>query len=257
MRLKGKVAIVTGASQGIGQVIAQVMAREGARIVLAARSESNLEETAKLIADEGGISHMIPTDITDEASVEKLIKETISHFGGVDILINNSGVAGPMKAVEDISVKEWEECFEVNVTGMFLCCKHAIPVMKEKRSGRIVNISSMTGKRPLVHRSPYAASKMAVIGLTRTLAFEVGEFGVTVNTVCPGATEGERIRRVIANESKALGISLEQAESNFTGALNTLVLPEDTANMCVFLCSEEGRHMTGQDINVTAGLCWY
>jgi len=98
---------------------------------------------------------------------------------------------------------------------------------------------------------------MAVIGLTRTLAFEVGEFGITVNTVCPGATEGGRIRRVIANESKARGISLEEAEGNFTGALNTLVLPEDTANMCVFLSSEEGRHMTGQDINVTAGLCWY
>ncbi len=257
MRLKGKVAIVTGSSQGIGQVIARVAAREGAVTILAARSENNLQATSKMIADAGGESHVIPVDITEETSVKNLIDETVSRFGTLDILINNSGVAGPMNAVEDVSAEEWEECFAVNVTGMFLCCKHAIPVMKEKRSGRIVNISSMTGKRPLVHRSPYAASKMAVIGLTRTLAFEVGEFGITVNTVCPGATEGERIRRVIQNESKALGISLEEAERNFTGALQTLVTPEDTANMCVYLCSEEGRHMTGQDINVTAGLCWY
>ncbi|MDP6365864.1 MAG: SDR family NAD(P)-dependent oxidoreductase [Nitrospinota bacterium] len=259
MRLNGKVAIVTGASQGIGQVIAQVVAREGAVTILAARSGNNLKATSEMIADAGGESHVTPVDITDEVSVKNLMDETVSRFGTLDILINNAGVAGPMKAVEEISAEEWEECFAVNVTGMFLCCKHAIPVMKEKRSGRIVNISSLSGKRPLVHRSPYTASKMAVIGLTRTLAFEVGEFGVTVNTVCPGATEGERIRLVIENESKALGISLEEAERNFTGAaaLKTFVTPEDTANMCVFLCSEEGRHMTGQDINVTAGLCWY
>jgi NAD(P)-dependent dehydrogenase (short-subunit alcohol dehydrogenase family) len=257
MRLKDKVAIVTGASQGIGQIIAQAVAGEGAMTVLAARSEENLADTSKAIAGAGGVSHAVLSDVTDEASVKNLMEETVARFGALDILINNSGVAGPMKAVEDITAEEWEECFAVNVTGMFLCCKHAIPIMKERRSGRIVNISSMTGKRPLIHRSPYAASKMAVIGLSRTLAFEVGEFGITVNTVCPGATEGERIRRVIANEAQALGISLEEAEKNFTGTLGELVTPEDTANMCVYLCSEDGKHMTAQDINVTAGLCWY
>lgn len=257
MRLKDKVAIVTGASQGIGQIIAQAVAGEGAMTVLAARSEKNLADTSKAIADAGGVSHTVLSDVTDEVSVKNLMEETVARFGALDILINNSGVAGPMKVVEDITAEEWEECFAVNVTGMFLCCKHAIPIMKERRSGRIVNISSMTGKRPLIHRSPYAASKMAVIGLSRTLAFEVGEFGITVNTVCPGATEGERIRRVIANEAQALGISLEEAEKNFTGTLGELVTPEDTANMCVYLCSEDGKHMTAQDINVTAGLCWY
>ncbi len=257
MRLKDKVAIVTGASQGIGEVIAQRMAGEGARTVLAARSEKNLEATAEKISAGGGASLVVPTDITNEASVENLVAKTVAEFGTVDILINNSGVAGEMGPLENISLEGWDACFAINVTGMFLCCKHVIPLMKEKRFGRIVNISSMTGKRPLANRSPYAASKMAVIGLTRTLAFETGEYGVTVNTVCPGATEGERIRNVIANESKALGISLKEAERNFTGALGQLVESDDTANMCVYLCSEEGRHMTAQDINVTGGLCWY
>jgi len=257
MRLKDKVVIITGASQGIGQVIAQVVAGEGAITVLTARSEKNLAYTARTIADAGGVSHVILSDITDEASVKGLVKETVARFGSIDTLINNSGVAGPMKPAEDITVKEWEECFAVNVTGMFLCCKHVIPIMKKRRFGRIINISSMSGKRPLVNRSPYTASKMAVIGLSRTLAFEVGEFGITVNSVCPGATEGERIRRVIANEAQALGISLEDAEKNFTGTLGKLVTPEDTANMCVYLCSDNGKHMTAQDINVTAGLCWY
>ena len=257
MRLKDKVAIVTGASQGIGEVIAQRVAREGAKTILAARSKENLEATARKIADAGGTALVLPTDITDENSVKNMMEKTVSEWGTVDILINNSGVPGAMAPLEVLSVEEWEDCMRVNVTGMFLCCKHVVPIMKEKRSGRIINISSMTGKRPLAHRSPYAASKMAVIGLTRTLAFEVGEFGVTVNVVCPGATEGERIHRVIANEAEALNISLEEAERNFTGTLNTLVLPEDIANMCIYLSSEEGAHMTAQDINVTGGLCWY
>ncbi len=259
MRLQGKVAVVTGASQGIGEVIALRVAAEGAKTVLAARSEENLAATGRRIAEAGGTSLIVSTDVTDESSVVHLMERTSAEFGPIDILINNSGVAGPMKPIENIASEEWDECFSVNVTGMFLCCKHAIPFMQERGSGRIVNISSMSGKRPLVHRSPYTASKMAVIGLTRTLAFELGEFGITVNAVCPGATEGERIRRVIANEAKALDISLEDAERNFTGgaALGTLVSSEDTAGMCVFLCSEDSRHMTGQDFNVTAGLCGY
>ncbi|MDA1001388.1 MAG: SDR family NAD(P)-dependent oxidoreductase [bacterium] len=259
MRLKDKVAIVTGASQGIGQVIALTMAREGAKVVLAARNEKNLQGTAKKIASLGASYIIVPTDITDEASVKNMVDKALGEWGTIDILVNNSGVAGPMMSMEDVPREDWDACFAVNVTGMFLACKYTIPIMKKNRSGRIINISSMSGKRPLETRSAYTSSKMAVIGLTRTLAFEVGSYGVTVNTVCPGATEGERIRRVVENEAKAKNISLEEAEAVFTGgaALKRFVQPEDVASACVFLCSEEGRNMTGQDINVTAGLCWY
>ena len=155
--------------------------------------------------------------------------------------------------------EEWEECFDVNVTGTFLMTKHVIPTMKKNRYGRILNISSMSGKRPLPNRTPYTASKMAVIGLTRTLAFELGEYGVTVNAVCPGATSGPRIDNVIENMAQRFGTTFEEAKATFTApaALKTLVDAEDHAALCVFLASEEAAHMTAQDINVTGGLIFY
>ncbi|MEK6710210.1 MAG: SDR family NAD(P)-dependent oxidoreductase [Nitrospinota bacterium] len=259
MRLKGKVAIVTGASQGIGQAIALAFAREGAKLVLAARNRANLEGTAKRVAALGGASLVVPADVTDEAQVRALAEKTLAEFGAIDILVNNSGIAGPTKPCEEVTRAEWEECMGVNVTGMFLCSKHVIPVMKKNRRGRIINVSSMSGKRPLPNRAPYTASKMAVIGFTRTLAFELGEYGVTVNAICPGATEGPRITSVIENMARVGDITYAEAERTFTGpaALKCLVRSEDHAALCVFLASDEAAHMTGQDINVTAGLVWY
>lgn len=257
MRLKDKVAIVTGAGQGIGEAIALAFAAEGAKVALAARTVRNLEDTAARMPD--GAALVVPTDLTDEAAIQRLVERTLAAFGAIDILVNNSGIAGPTKACEDVSRAEWEECFDVNVTGAFLMAKHVIPTMKARRSGRILNISSMSGKRPLPNRTPYTASKMAVIGLTRTLAFELGEYGVTVNAVCPGATSGPRIDSVIENMAQSFGVTFEEAKKTFTepGALKTLVDAKDHAALCVFLASEEGAHMTAQDINVTGGLVWY
>ncbi len=257
MRLKDKVAIVTGAGQGIGEAIALAFAEEGARVALAARTVRNLENAAAKMPD--GAALVVPTDLTDEASIRGLVERTLAAFGTIDILVNNSGIAGPTKACEDVSREEWEECFGVNVTGTFLMAKHVIPTMKEKRCGRILNISSMSGKRPLPNRTPYTASKMAVIGLTRTLAFELGEYGVTVNAVCPGATSGPRIDSVIENMAQSFGVTFEEAKKTFTepGALKTLVDANDHAALCVFLASDEGARMTAQDINVTGGLVWY
>ncbi len=259
MRLKDKVAIVTGAGRGIGEAIALAFAREGARLVLAARNRSNLEGTAKKVAALRGASIVVPTDLTDETAIRGMVEKTLAEFGTIDILVNNSGIAGPTKACEEVAKAEWEECFAVNVTGMFLCSKYVIPTMKKNRQGRVINISSVSGKRPLPNRTPYTASKMAVIGFTRTLAFELGEYGITVNAVCPGATEGPRIQSVIENMAKSFNMPYEEAEKSFTSpaALKRLVRAEDTAALCVFLASEEGAHMTAQDINVTAGLAWY
>ena len=259
MRLKGKVAIVTGASQGIGQAIALAFAREGARVVLAARSRANLEGTAKKVAALAGTSLVVPTDVTDEGQARALIGRTLAEYGTLDVLVNNSGIAGPTKPVEEVTKEEWEECMGVNVTGMFLCSKYAVPVMKRNRRGCIINVSSISGKRPLPNRTPYTASKMAVIGFTRTLAFELGEYGITVNAICPGATEGPRITDVIENMARVGNISYVEAEKTFTGpaALKSLVRAEDHAALCVFLASDEAARMTAQDINVTAGLVWY
>lgn len=257
MRLKDKVAVITGAGQGIGKAIALAFAREGARVVLAARTARNLEAAAAQMP--AGASLVVPTDLTDEAAIRRLVERTIAEFGTIDVLVNNSGVAGPTKACEDVSREEWLDCFEVNVTGAFLMTKYVIPTMKAKRSGRILNVSSMSGKRPLPNRTPYTASKMALIGLTRTLAFELGEYGVTVNAICPGATAGPRIDSVIENMAQSFGATFEEAKRTFTdpGALKTLVDAEDHAALCVFLASDEAAHMTAQDINVTGGLVWY
>ncbi len=257
MRLKDKVAVITGAGQGIGKAIALAFAREGARVVLAARTARNLEAAAAQMP--AGASLVVPTDLTDEAAIRRLVERTLAEFGTIDVLVNNSGVAGPTKACEDVSREEWLDCFEVNVTGAFLMTKYVIPTMKAKRSGRILNVSSMSGKRPLPNRTPYTASKMALIGLTRTLAFELGEYGVTVNAICPGATAGPRIDSVIENMAQSFGATFEEAKRTFTdpGALKTLVDAEDHAALCVFLASDEAAHMTAQDINVTGGLVWY
>ena len=255
-KLEGKIAIVTGAGQGIGKSIASALSENGAKIVLASRNLKNLEIAASEINSD---SLIVQTDVSDETSVQNLVETVRLEMGSVDILVNNSGVAGPTKPCEDITLQEWEDCFSVNMTGMFLVSKYVIPLMKEKRYGRIINISSMSGKRPLPNRTPYTSSKMAVIGFTRTLAFELGEFGITVNSICPGATAGPRIDSVIQNMSESFQTTFEEAKKTFTdpAALKTLVTPEDHAALCVFLASDDSVRMTGQDINLTGGLIWY
>lgn len=259
MRLKDKVAIVTGAGQGIGKAIALAYAREGANVVLAARTEKNLQGTAREIGSMSRTSLVVLTDVTDEASVKAMVDRALAEFGTIHILVNNSGIAGPTRPCEEITKQEWEECFAVNMTGMFLVTKYVLPTLKKNRWGRIINVSSMSGKRPLPNRTPYTSSKMAVIGFTRTLAFELGEYGITVNAICPGATEGPRIQSVIENMAKSFNITYEEAQRTFTApaALKTLVRAEDHAALCIFLASDEAVHVTAQDLNVTGGLVWY
>jgi NAD(P)-dependent dehydrogenase (short-subunit alcohol dehydrogenase family) len=255
--LDGKTAFVTGASQGIGRQIAITLAEEGADVALAARSDG-IYETQELIGDE---SRTLPveTDVTDESSVEESIQATVDEFGGLDCLVNNAGIAGPTSPIEEITVEEWRETLDVNLMGMFLASKHAVEHLRESERGSIVNISSISGKRPLANRTPYTASKMGVMGLTRTLAFEL-EPPTTVNTICPGAVKGDRIRRVIENQAESMGVSYEEAMSELITdelPLEDIVDPEDVANMVAYLASEKGKHITAQDINVDSGSTWY
>lgn len=256
--LEDTTAFVTGASQGIGQEIATQLAAEGANVALAARGEG-IYETAEIIGDEER-ALPVETDVTDEASVRSSIDKTVDTFGGLDCLVNNAGIAGPTAPVEEVTIEDWHETMDVNVAGMFRCVKHAASHLRESDRGSVVNISSISGKRPLKSRTPYTASKMAVIGLTRTLAFELGEDDVTVNAICPGATRGPRIDRVIENQAAQLDVSFEEAKREvFTDdtALGSLVDSEDVAAMVVYLASKKGRNVTAQDINVDAGTTWY
>lgn len=260
MRLENHIAIVTGGGQGIGQQIALRLGQEGAVVVIADINEKGSWETAEMIAQSGGRkAKVIPTDITYENQVMDLIRGTFAIENRIDILVNNSGIMGPVKNIEDITLEEWEATMAVNLRGMFLCCKHTVPIMKKQEKGSIVNISSITGKRPLTQRTPYAASKMGVMGLTRTLAAEVGKWKIRVNAICPGAVIGPRLDLVFEGIMKFSGKSREQvmAERAEATPLKTFIDPKYIAAVVAFLCSEDAAMMTGQDINVSAGAVMY
>ena len=256
--LDGLTAYVTGASQGLGRAIAVAMADEGANVALAARSDG-IYGTAERI-DDPDRTLAVETDVTDEAAVEASIAATVERFGGLDCLVNNAGIPGPQVPVETIDRADIDRVFAVNVVGAFLTVKHAIDHLRESDRGSIVNIGSMQGKKPAPYSGPYAATKAALIGMTRTLAFEFGADGVTVNTVCPGATAGDRIERVIRERAEAYDISPEEARRRLyldETALGEMVEPEDVSAMVVYLASEQGRHVTAQAVNVSSGAVWY
>ncbi len=260
MRLENHVAIVTGGGQGIGRQIALRLGQEGAVVAIADINEEGSRETAERVIREGGkTAKVIPTDLVSEDQIRSLVQAVLKIDDRIDILVNNSGIMGPVKPVEEITAEEWDATFAVNLRGMFLCCKYVVPVMKKQGRGSIVNISSITGKRPLTERLPYAASKMGVIGLTRTLAAELGKWKVRVNAVCPGAVTGPRLDRVVEGIMKFSGKSREQvmAERAEASPLRSFIDAKYIAAVVAFLCSEDAAMMTGQDINVSAGTVMY
>jgi NAD(P)-dependent dehydrogenase (short-subunit alcohol dehydrogenase family) len=259
MLLKEKVAVITGAGRGIGRAIALAYVQEGAQVVLAARSVEALQETQAEIARLGGTGIVLPTDISDPDAIEALVTQTLAYYGRIDILVNNSGIGGPSAPLWEIAPSEWEETFKVNVTGTYLCCRAFLPHMIKQRAGCIVIIGSMTGKRPLLNRTPYAASKMALVGLARTLAWETGPYNIRVNVISPGPVEGKRIEWVIRTQAEAKGISVDEARQQFTSGspLGKLITASDIADAAVFLASDKAKAITGEDLNVSAGNVMY
>jgi NAD(P)-dependent dehydrogenase (short-subunit alcohol dehydrogenase family) len=257
--LEGRTALVTGAGQGIGRHIALRLAGEGARMVLAARSRDSLESTRAEIEAAGGEAIAVPTDLREPEQVESLAAEARERFGQVDVVVNNSGVAGPTAELWKVDPESWEDTFRVNVTGVFLLCRALLPEMMERGSGSVVVIGSATGKRPMPGRTPYAASKAALIGLVRTLATETGPSGVRVNLVSPGPVAGDRFDGVVAKQAAAAGKSFEEAMSQFleTAPLRRLTTSDDVADVVAFLAGDQSRAVTGEDINVSSGWVMY
>ncbi|QCS41002.1 SDR family NAD(P)-dependent oxidoreductase [Natrinema versiforme] len=248
---------VTGASQGLGREIAVAFADAGANVVLAARSDG-IHETADAI-DAPERTLAVETDVTDTESVADAIDETVETFGGLDCLVNNAGIAGPTAPIEETTDGEWLETLDVNVVGIARVTRAAAPHLRESERGSVVNISSIGGKRPYANRTPYAASKMGVIGLTRALAAEFGDDGVTVNAICPGPVEGDRIRGVFERQAEEADVPVEAVEDEVLESLmiDDLVPPEEVAEVAVHLASSASQHVTGQDINVSSGGAWY
>lgn len=255
MRLLNKVAFITGGGVGIGKAISLMFAREGANISLAARSTNRMEEVARQIKTIGQKALVNAMDITNVEQVDRAVKETLKEFGRIDILVNNSGIAGPTAPVYEITPEQWDETFNVNLRGAFLCCRAIVPVMIKQGHGKIINISSTAAKKPLANRTPYPATKMGLIGFTRGLAVELGKFNINVNAICPGPVGGPRIEMVIDQVAEKEGVSREVIRQRFLSQspLNSLISAEDVAKLAVFLASEDSNKMTGQDLNIDAG----
>jgi NAD(P)-dependent dehydrogenase (short-subunit alcohol dehydrogenase family) len=259
MLLDGQVAAVTGAGTGIGREIALRLAAEGADVVLTGRSKDAMEEVAEQVRAAGRRALPVAMDLRDPASIEAAAAAAEKEFGRVDVLVNNSGVGGPSAPLWEMPLDEWEDTFRVNVTGTMLACKAFLPGMIARRSGSVVVIGSVTGKRPLVNRTPYAASKTALIGMVRTLAWELGPYGIRVNLVSPGGVEGPRIDWVLEQQAASRGITVDEARAEFAGgaALQRLTSAQDVANTVAFLASPRAAAITGEDVNVAAGLVMY
>jgi NAD(P)-dependent dehydrogenase (short-subunit alcohol dehydrogenase family) len=253
--LTGRVAIVTGASKGIGRAISRAFAAEGARVACAARSGELVEETAGIIRAEGGQAIAVRSDVSREADAAALVERTVSAFGLVDCLVNNAGDGGPTTAVQDYSLADWTYTIDSCLTSSYLCARFAVPAMIAAGGGAIVNIASMAGRRGLAYRAGYCAAKAGQIGLTYGLALELGRHNITVNAIAPGAVEGDRIDRVIAGQAAMHGIGVDQQRKAFVdrAPLRRMVTAADVARAAVFLCSTHARNISGQCLPVNAG----
>ncbi len=252
-----RVTVVTGASQGIGRVIALTFAGLGDTVVLAARNTDKLSAVAGEVEEAGGEPLVVATDVTSPESVESLVTEVMAERGRLDVVVANSGIGGPVGNLWEIDPDEWDTAFAVNVKGVFLTARAAVPAMTA--GGAFVVIGSISGKRPLTGRSAYTSTKMALVGLTRTLALEAGTRGIRVNLISPGFVAGPRIEWVIAAQARSRGLTPEQVRAEFEAEspLGRLTSPQDVADAAVYLASDRASGITGADLNVNAGVVMY
>ena len=254
-----RVAVVTGANRGIGRAIAGALAADGFAVAASARNPATLLDTVAEIEQSGGTAGAFGCDVRDEASVAAMAAAVLERWGSVHTVVANAGVAGPTAPLHEISPEEWRDCLATDLDGVFLTFRAFVPSLIAAGQGSLIAMSSMTGKRPLLNRTPYAAAKMGVIGLVRTLALELGPHGIRVNAVCPGAVAGPRIEDVIRRQAAARGISEAEALGAFTAAspLGRLVEADEVARACAFLASDAAGAITGEDLNVSAGVVMY
>src|SRR5437773_11003650 len=256
MKLADRVAIVTGAAKGMGRDICLTLAREGAHLTLAAREPAPLAALAREVEALGRRVLVVPTDVTDEPAVERLVARARETFARVDILVNAAGITGPIETqVWEIKADDFDQVIAINLRGTFLPTKHVLPGMIQQRSGKIVNISGTSGLRGYKNRAAYSSSKWALRGFTRTVALEVGPHNVNVNAVHPGIVDGDRMDRLCRDKARARGWTEAQVRDEYVQemALRRLTTADDVARAVLFLASDASRNMTGQSVAVDGG----
>jgi NAD(P)-dependent dehydrogenase (short-subunit alcohol dehydrogenase family) len=256
MKLAGRIAIVTGAAKGMGWDICLTLAREGADLALAARDVPPLEKLAREIEALGRRALVVPTDVTDEGAVERLVARTKETYGRIDILVNAAGVTGPIETpVQEIKVEDFRFVLDANVVGTFLPTKHVLPVMIAQKYGKVLNISGTSGLRGYKYRAAYSSSKWALRGFTRTVALEAGPHNVNVNALHPGIVAGDRMDKLCREKARKRGWTPEQVYQEYENemALRRVTVPQDIANAVLFLVSDDSKNMTGQSVTVDGG----
>ena len=211
LRLDGKRVILTAGAAGIGRVTLKTFVDAGAEVFVCDVDDDALNEVRTSFQNVG----VMHADVANPDDVDRLFDTALERLGGLDILLNNAGIAGPTAAVEDVDLDDWRQTLDINITGQFLCAKRAVPHIKAAGGGSIVNLSSAAGRFGFPLRTPYAASKWAVVGFTKSLAIELGPSKIRVNAICPGAVAGDRINRVIAAKAEARGVPFEEMYQHY------------------------------------------
>jgi NAD(P)-dependent dehydrogenase (short-subunit alcohol dehydrogenase family) len=250
--IKGKVAIVTGAAGGIGAAISKALLNAGGKVALVGRHPATLRKTAANLDRGKDRTVAVRADVRSEAEVRRMVRVVLRRFGKIDILVNNAGARGPTVPVTELRLADWQQVFDTNLTGAFLCARECLKHLAERREGRIINISSVVARMAYPLRASYSASKSGLVNLTMTLAQEMGPWNIQVNAILPGPVAVPALEEVIQDRAKTLGVDVEEARRRFMrpSALGRLVTPEEIGSLVLFLSSDGARNITGQAIDI-------
>lgn len=246
--LKGLRVLVTAGAGGIGREVARAFVGEGAKVHVCDVDQKALRALAR---SDPKITRT-RADVADRAQVARLFKDALKALGGLDVLVNNAGIAGPTARVEEMVPEEWDRTIAINITGQFNCARLAVPHLRKSKNPSIVNLASVAGRLGFALRTPYAASKWAVVGFTKSLAVELGPEGIRVNAILPGIVEGERIERVLTAKAKARGIPYEKMREEALSyvSMRTTVTAQQLADAILFISSPRGRTISGQPLSI-------
>jgi len=246
--IKGLRVLVTAGANGIGLAIARAFAGEGAKVHVC---DVDTEALKALKTSDPMLTQTV-CDVSNRAAVKSLFAEAATALGGLDVLVNNAGIAGPTAKIEDMNPEDWDRCLEICLTGQFNCTRLAVPLLRESKNASIVNISSAAGRLGFAMRTPYAAAKWGVIGFTKSLSIELGPDNIRVNAILPGLVAGDRQRRVLEAKAQQRGVSFAEMEKtafSYT-SIKDYVTPQQIADQIIFMCSPKGRTISGQALSI-------